>query len=71
MRTLASPESQGLVAAAVYILLLILFIPFAFSDSIASFANAKKTREGISVIEFPHYQVRANFWNRLCVLINI
>jgi len=63
------PESQGLVAAAVYILLLILFIPFAFSDSIASFANAKKTREGISVIEFPHYQLSVYLSSLLSLLI--
>ncbi|KAJ7784659.1 N-acetylglucosaminephosphotransferase [Mycena metata] len=63
------PESQGLVCASIYILLLILFIPFAFSDSIASFANAKKTREGISVIEFPHYQLSVYLSSLLSLLI--
>ncbi|KAJ7134533.1 N-acetylglucosaminephosphotransferase [Mycena epipterygia] len=63
------PESQGLVCASIYILLLILFIPFAFSDSIANFANAKKTREGISVIEFPHYQLSVYLSSLLSLLI--
>ena len=51
------PESQGLVCASVYILILILFIPFAFSNFILNFAGEKKTHEGISVVQFPHYQV--------------
>jgi hypothetical protein len=34
-----------------------LFIPFAFSDFLAVYSNTLKTREGISVAEFPHYQV--------------
>ncbi|KAF8208839.1 N-acetylglucosaminephosphotransferase [Mycena galopus ATCC 62051] len=63
------PESQGLVAAAVYILLLILFIPFAFSDSIASFANARNMPEGISIVEFPHYQLSVYLSSLLSLLI--
>ncbi|KAJ6512193.1 UDP-N-acetylglucosamine-dolichyl [Mycena vitilis] len=63
------PESQGLVCASIYILLLILFIPFAFSDSIANFANARKTREGISVVEFPHYQLSVYLSSLLSLLI--
>ena len=51
------PESQGLVCASIYILLLILFIPFAFSNFILNFAEENKTHEGISVVQFPHYQV--------------
>jgi UDP-N-acetylglucosamine--dolichyl-phosphate N-acetylglucosaminephosphotransferase len=53
------PESMGLVCASVYILLLILFIPFAFSPVSLSTSEAQYTvREGIVVNEFPHYQVR-------------
>ncbi|KAJ7758481.1 UDP-N-acetylglucosamine-dolichyl [Mycena maculata] len=61
------PESQGLVCAAVYILFLILFIPFAFSDSISN--STKKTREGISVIEFPHHQLSVYLSSLLSLLI--
>lgn len=47
------------MCASVYILLLLLFIPFAFSNFILNFANHKPNEaEGISVVEFPHYQVR-------------
>lgn len=56
---LCSPESLGLVAASVYILSLILFIPFAFTMPIKEQANAKTAPEGITVSEFPHYQVCA------------
>jgi len=53
------PESMGLVCASVYILLLILFIPFAFSPVSLSGSEAQYTvREGIVVNAFPHYQVR-------------
>ncbi|KAH7922041.1 hypothetical protein BV22DRAFT_1175278 [Leucogyrophana mollusca] len=34
------PESQGLVCASIYILLLILFIPFPFSTTVASLASS-------------------------------
>ncbi|KAJ7644064.1 UDP-N-acetylglucosamine-dolichyl [Roridomyces roridus] len=61
------PESQGLVCAAVYILLLILFIPFAFSDAISK--AAEKTHEGISVIEFPHHQLSVYLSSLLSLLI--
>ena len=38
---------------------LILFIPFAFSTPIRAHANGhgKGVQEGITVVEFPHYQV--------------
>ena len=50
---------MGLVCASVYILLLILFIPFAFSPVSLSASEAQYTvREGIVVNAFPHYQVR-------------
>ena len=53
------PESMGLVCASVYILLLILFIPFAFSPISLSGSQAQYTvREGIVINAFPHYQVR-------------
>lgn len=55
-----SPESMGLVCACVYILALILFIPFAFSTPIRMRANgsiSQLKQEGITVVEFPHYQV--------------
>lgn len=51
---------MGLVCACVYILALILFIPFAFSTPIRMRANgniSKLKQEGITVVEFPHYQV--------------
>ncbi|KZT09324.1 N-acetylglucosaminephosphotransferase [Laetiporus sulphureus 93-53] len=52
------PESLGLVCASIYILLLILFIPFAFSDFFNHQQDAsRKPREGIVVSEFPHHQL--------------
>ena len=41
-----------------YLLSLILFIPFAFSDFILDFTGEGKTQEGMTVVQFPHYQVR-------------
>lgn len=50
---------MGLVCASVYILLLILFIPFAFSPVSLNGSEAQYTvREGIVINAFPHYQVR-------------
>lgn len=51
------PESLGLVCASVYILLLILFIPFAFSDVFLNDYEVR-SRHGIVVAEFPHQKVR-------------
>ena len=48
-----SPESQGLVCASTYILLLILFIPFPFSHLLSASVN----HEGLSDNPFPHQQV--------------
>ena len=45
-----SPESQGVICASVYILTLILFILFAFSDA---FFPPTKEKEGLNVNEFP------------------
>ncbi|KAF7291566.1 Udp-n-acetylglucosamine-dolichyl-phosphate n-acetylglucosaminephosphotransferase [Mycena chlorophos] len=67
-RAQCAPESQGLVCAAIYILLLILFIPFAFSDAISSAASAKDV-EGIVVTEFPHYQLSVYLSSLLSLLI--
>jgi len=56
---LSSPESQGLVCASVYILSLILFIPFAFSNVFADrLKNQQKSVHGLAIDEFPHHQVR-------------
>ena len=53
---------MGLVCASIYILLLILFIPFAFSPVSLSITEPQYTvREGIVVNEFPHYQVRVSY----------
>ncbi|KAJ3476632.1 hypothetical protein NLI96_g11026 [Meripilus lineatus] len=53
------PESLGLVCASIYILLLILFIPFAFSDVFINFheQSLQRPREGLIVMEFPHQKV--------------
>ncbi len=53
------PESLGLVCAATYILLLILFIPFPFSQFLS-----RSESEGLASVEFPHFQVR-------CILVSI
>jgi UDP-N-acetylglucosamine--dolichyl-phosphate N-acetylglucosaminephosphotransferase len=45
------------VCASIYILSLILFIPFAFSRPIHEQATFKESHEGITVVEFPHHQV--------------
>ena len=60
LESLSSPESQGLVCASVYILSLILFIPFAFSDVFAyRFSTQQKSVHGLAIDEFPHHQVRS------------
>ena len=52
------PESQGLVCASIYIISLILFTPYAFSESITTHNDtARRAREGLVVDEFPHHQV--------------
>ena len=56
------PESQGLVCASIYIILLILFIPYAFAESITThYDTERRSREGLVVDEFPHYQVCSAF----------
>lgn len=68
MLTMFSPESLGLVCAAVYLLLLILFIPFAFSDVFVNFheQSLRKPRQGLIVTEFPHHKVRKYALPVLC-----
>ena len=55
------PESQGLVAAGVYILLLIIFIPFLFADSLRREISPAIDEETTPMLEltrrpFPHQQ---------------
>ena len=57
-----SPESQGLVCASIYIVVLILFIPYAFSESITThYDTERRSREGLVVDEFPHHQVSIGY----------
>ncbi|KDQ62573.1 hypothetical protein JAAARDRAFT_149546 [Jaapia argillacea MUCL 33604] len=66
------PESLGLVCAAVYILLLMLFIPFPFSNS---FANGRMVEvkgaqyEGIAINEFPHHFLSIYLSSLLALLV--
>ncbi|KAK0221968.1 UDP-N-acetylglucosamine-dolichyl [Armillaria fumosa] len=60
------PESLGLVCASIYILTLLLFIPFAFSDTLSQRATA---HEGISVAEFPLHQLSVYLSSILSLLI--
>ncbi|KAF8650144.1 hypothetical protein AX16_005379 [Volvariella volvacea WC 439] len=62
------PESQGLVCASVYILTLILFIPFAFSDALLGSVSYNKN-EGLTLAEFPHYQLAVYLSSILSLLI--
>ena len=68
------PESAGLICASVYILLLILFIPFLFSDFFTQ-QKSKENLEGLaaSSLEFPHLQVWYNFtiWNHYISLTGV
>ncbi|KIK07992.1 hypothetical protein K443DRAFT_672877 [Laccaria amethystina LaAM-08-1] len=63
------PESLGLVCASIYILLLILFIPFAFSNPISQQAYLKRSHEGLIIKEFPHYQLSVYLSSLLSLLI--
>lgn len=54
------PESQGLVCASVYILLLILFIPFPFSNTVGSLPESRKTLEGLHGVASLHHEVRGH-----------
>ncbi|KAI0769843.1 N-acetylglucosaminephosphotransferase [Fomes fomentarius] len=64
------PESQGLICASIYIILLILFIPYAFSDSITTrHEPERRGREGLVVDEFPHHQLAVYLSSLLSLLI--
>lgn len=64
---------MGLVCASVYILLLILFIPFSFSHVFVDrFAHQQKSVHGLVIDEFPHQQVRKYYpIHILCKLTHI
>ncbi|KAF8964190.1 N-acetylglucosaminephosphotransferase [Flammula alnicola] len=62
-------DNLGLVAASIYVLSLILFIPFAFSMPIMEQAHGKKPQEGITVVEFPHYQLSVYLSSLLSLLV--
>ncbi|KAI0036492.1 N-acetylglucosaminephosphotransferase [Vararia minispora EC-137] len=64
------PESLGLVCACIYILSLIIFIPFAFSSISLSGSHTQYTvREGIIINEFPHYQLSVYLSSILSILV--
>ncbi|KAK2465208.1 hypothetical protein APHAL10511_002562 [Amanita phalloides] len=63
------PESMGLVCASIYVLSLILFIPFAFSNTILRFAKTPQHHEGIDIVEFPHYQLAVYLSSLLSLLM--
>lgn len=63
------PESQGLICASIYILILLIFIPFAFSDFIFFPPPTSGVREGISVVHFPHHQLSVYLSSILSLLI--
>ncbi|KAH8108709.1 N-acetylglucosaminephosphotransferase [Phellopilus nigrolimitatus] len=58
------PESQGLVCASTYILLLILFVPFPFSRFLA-----KPASEGLAATDFPHFQMSVYLSSVLSLLM--
>jgi len=59
------PESMGLICASVYILLLILFIPFPFSRYLVESYNG----EGLSEVDFPLAQLSAYLSSILSLLM--
>ncbi|KAG9045756.1 tunicamycin resistance protein [Tulasnella sp. UAMH 9824] len=62
------PESIGLIAASVYIALLILFIPFPFSNFLQN-DEKKKFVEGLARADFPHQQLAVYLAAILSLLI--
>ncbi|TDL23139.1 N-acetylglucosaminephosphotransferase [Rickenella mellea] len=58
------PESMGLICASIYILLLILFIPFPFSHFMSL-----STSEGLAKQEFPHFQLSVYLSSILSILM--
>ncbi|EIN12901.1 N-acetylglucosaminephosphotransferase [Punctularia strigosozonata HHB-11173 SS5] len=64
------PESLGLVCASIYIILLILFIPFPFSQSFADHRiKHAKSQEGLVTTEFPHHQLSVYLASLLSLLL--
>ncbi|CAE6432361.1 unnamed protein product [Rhizoctonia solani] len=61
------PECAGLICASVYCLLLILFIPYPFSDVFAKCKHA--SLEGLACGDFPHNQLATYLAAILCLLI--
>ncbi|KEP54406.1 UDP-N-acetylglucosamine-dolichyl-phosphateN-acetylglucosaminephosphotransferase [Rhizoctonia solani 123E] len=61
------PECAGLICASVYCLLLILFIPYPFSDVFAKCKHA--SLEGLACGDFPHNQLAIYLAAILCLLI--
>ncbi|KZW00934.1 UDP-N-acetylglucosamine-dolichyl [Exidia glandulosa HHB12029] len=59
--TLEIPESIGLISASVYILLLIVFIPFLFADALrpSKIAEEKTPLTEVASRPFPHQQLSA------------
>lgn len=63
------PESQGLVCASIYILLLILFIPFPFSTSIASLSGGGSKIEGLLGAASLHHELSVYLSSLLSLLM--
>ncbi|TBU26006.1 N-acetylglucosaminephosphotransferase [Dichomitus squalens] len=64
------PESQGLICASIYIILLILFIPYVFTESITKYHDSpQRAREGLVVDEFPHHQLAVYLSSLLSLLM--
>ncbi|KIJ17707.1 hypothetical protein PAXINDRAFT_167688 [Paxillus involutus ATCC 200175] len=63
------PESQGLVCASIYILLLILFIPFPFSNSVGSLPDSGKTLEGLQGVASLHHELSIYLSSLLSLLM--
>lgn len=61
------PECAGLICASVYCLLLILFIPYPFSDVFAKCKHA--SLEGLACGDFPHNKLAIYLAAILCLLI--
>ncbi|KAG2151366.1 glycosyl transferase family 4-domain-containing protein [Suillus clintonianus] len=63
------PESQGLICASIYILLLILFIPFPFSTSIASLSGGGSKIEGLLGAASLHHELSVYLSSLLSLLM--
>ncbi|KAH7885369.1 glycosyl transferase family 4-domain-containing protein [Phlebopus sp. FC_14] len=63
------PESQGLVCASIYILLLTLFIPFPFSNSVTSLPEATTRLEGLQGAASLHHELSVYLSSLLSLLM--